>query len=166
MKCSHVALLVTLIFAGRTASPLAADEGTTIRSEQGVALRLACLETLWQAGHFQSPIWMRGGEPAADTGSPYDLYYANSVYCKYYDENCRDEDAGPVDADDVRGVKSEEANEGLNFGARLASDLQRDASWFAINARTAMGYAFALLAATGEVCSRSGRKRKSGRVGP
>jgi hypothetical protein len=146
MKCSHVALLLTLILTGRAAGALAADEAITLSAVTGegmAALRLPCLETFRLADSFRGgiSISMRDVEPAANAGSPYDTYYTNSSYWGYSGGNSHDEATWQVNADGDRNVTSGEAEKELAIGARLTQGFERGVSWLAANGKTTMGFA-------------------------
>jgi len=141
MKCSRVALLLTLVLTGRTAGVLAADDGTTFAGQQTVLLPLPCLEPFRQGVPFQSPIGGRSDKLAANASSPYDMYYANGLDWGYYEENSQDENGGQVSNGDKSGEKIAGADEDLAVDARLARSFQGGMSWRAASGKTAMGYA-------------------------
>jgi hypothetical protein len=132
MKCPRIALLLlALIVASQTAGIRAADYCALLANEQATLLPLPGLENFWSTNSCQSPVAQQNDEAVADAGSPYDMYYARGLYLGSLAKT----------SDGETGREKAGFDEQTVVNATLDRCFQFSVSWFAINGKTALGYA-------------------------
>jgi hypothetical protein len=116
-----------LALAGQTTGNLPADEQAMVAGQQGILSPLACPATLRELTLCQSRVRNDADEPAADVLSPYDMYYANGLYCGNCENSPHKDGATRANTHDESPV-----------GAKLRCYVLRCMSWLAAYGEAAL----------------------------
>jgi hypothetical protein len=142
MKCFHVALVLLLVFAGRTTGVAAANEDATVASQEGMLLTPAWREIFRQSPAYTSPAGNDADQFTADVFTGYDAYYANTL-CRSgssgKDSACTS--SSPVAQEETADGATLKVRTALAFGARVCCCAKPWMSSLAAYSETAAVYA-------------------------